>query len=427
MSPKLARPLGRPIGLCVALTVPALVLRLAGVHPAAALSLAAFGTAVVAASFLLAWGAEAARLDIAGPLAIAILAVIAVLPEYAVDLYFSYTAGHNPDYVQYAAANMTGSNRLLLGLGWPVVVIISLWVASRRSGRSVRELVLQSGYRTELGFLFIALLGFFVFYLWKASRAEASEPDLVGPAARIGDLPRRARRLLVTGLFVFAAAVIVASAEPFAESLISTGTQLGIDRFLLVQWVAPLASEAPEFIVAILFAVHGKGSDAIGTLISSKVSQWTLLVGSLPLAYLAGGGGTALVLDGRQVEEFLLTAGQTLLGVAALLTLRFPRWLAFTLLGLFAVQYAVPGQSGRYLLAAVYGAIALVALIRNRRNILPALAAPFRSLPGSSPALEPTVTFGPEIERIEQDDELSDRPVDASAAAAGYSPPRTRS
>ncbi|HEY7881081.1 MAG TPA: hypothetical protein VID31_09545, partial [Streptosporangiaceae bacterium] len=182
-----------------------------------------------------------------------------------------------------------------------------------------------------------------------------------------------------------------------------------------------------EFIVAILFAVHGKGSDAIGTLISSKVSQWTLLVGSLPLAYLAGGGGTALVLDGRQVEEFLLTAGQTLLGVAALLTLRFPRWLAFTLLGLFAVQYAVPGQSGRYLLAAVYGAIALVALIRNRRNILPALAAPFRSLPGSSPALEPTVAFGPEIERIAEGDELSDRPVDASAAAAGYSPPRTRS
>ena len=156
MSPKLARPIGQPIAACVALTAPALVLRLGGVHPPAAFGLLAFGAAVVAASFLLAWAAEAARLDIAGPLAIAILAVIAVLPEYAVDLYFSYTAGHNPDYVQYAAANMTGSNRLLLGLGWPVVVIISLWVASRRSGRSVRELVLQSSYRTELGFLFIA-------------------------------------------------------------------------------------------------------------------------------------------------------------------------------------------------------------------------------------------------------------------------------
>jgi cation:H+ antiporter len=329
-----------------------------------------------------------------------------------VDLYFSYTAGHNPDYVQYAAANMTGSNRLLLGLGWPVVVIISLWVASRRSGRSVRELVLQSGYRTELGFLFIAsivvfliplsgqislvlgfaLLGFFVFYLWKASRAEASEPDLVGAAARIGDLPARGRRLLVTGMFVFAAAVILASAEPFANSLIHTGTQLGISKFLLVQWVAPLASEAPEFIVAILFAVHGKGSDAIGTLISSKVNQWTLLVGSLPLAYLAGGGGTALPLDPRQVEEFLLTATQTLLGVAVLLTLRFPRWLAFTLLGLFAVQYAVPGQAGRYILVAIYAAIALVALVRNRRCIWPALVAPFRPQPSpAAPAVEPQV------------------------------------
>ncbi len=402
MSAKLARPLA----LCAVLTIPALFLRLSGVHPAAPLSLVTFGAAVVAASFLLAWAAEAARLDISGPLAIAILAVIAVLPEYAVDLYFSYTAGHNPDYAQYAAANMTGSNRLLLGLGWPVVVITALWVASRRSGRGVKELVLQSGYRTELGFLLIAsivgfviplsgeinlilgfaLLGFFVFYLWKASRAEASEPDLVGAAARIGDLPVRGRRLLVTGMFVFAATVIVASAEPFANSLITTGTQLGISKFLLVQWVAPLASEAPEFIVAILFAVHGKGSDAIGTLISSKVNQWTLLVGSLPLAYLAGGGGTALPLDPRQGEEFLLTATQTLLGVAVLLTLRFPRWLAFTLLGLFAVQYAVPGQAGRYILVAIYAAIALAALVRNRRFIWPALTAPFRNSPGPDSA-----------------------------------------
>jgi cation:H+ antiporter len=138
-----------------------------------------------------------------------------------------------------------------------------------------------------------------------------------------------------------------------------------------------------------LFALHGKGSDAIGTLISSKVNQWTMLVGSLPVAYLAGGGGTALPLDGRQVEEFLLTATQGLLGVAVLLTLRFPRWLAFTLLGLFAAQYAVPGQGARYLLCAIYGAVAVVALVRNRRYVVPALAAPFRRLPGVSPQPEP--------------------------------------
>ncbi|MCO1575668.1 sodium:proton exchanger [Crossiella sp. SN42] len=389
----------RPLALCVSLTLPALITRVAGAHlpPPAALLL--FGAAVVAASFLLAWAAEAAQADISGGLAIAILAVIAVLPEYVVDLYFAYTAGSDPTYVAYAAANMTGSNRLLLGLGWSVVVLIALVVAKRRSGRSVRELVLESGYRVELGFLAIAsvvaflipvsgqiplllgfaLLGFFGFYLWKVSRSEAQEPHLVGPAAVIGALPRRGRRTLVIGLFAFAAVVILASAEPFAHGLIATGRQLGVDEFLLVQWLAPLASESPEFIVAILFAVRGQGSAAIGTLISSKVNQWTLLVGSLPVAYLLGGGGAGgLQLDARQIEEFLLTATQTVLGVAALLALRFPRWAAWTLLGLFAVQFALPGQAARYVLCVIYLVLAIGALIRNRAHILPTLAAPFR-------------------------------------------------
>jgi len=125
--------------------------------------------------------------------------------------------------------------------------------------------------------------------------------------------------------------------------------------------------------------VHGRGTDAIGTLISSKINQWTLLVGSLPIAYLLGGGPTALVLDSRQIEEFLLTATQTLLGVAALLALRFPRWLAVTLLGLFALQFVFPGQQARYVLCAVYAVLATAALVRNRRHILSTLAAPFRS------------------------------------------------
>ncbi|MDX6240555.1 MAG: cation:H+ antiporter [Kribbellaceae bacterium] len=400
----------RPLAICVVLTVPALVLRVSGSSPDPVLGMVLFGMAVVAASFVLAWAAEAAQVDISGGLAIAILAVIAVLPEYAVDLYFAYTAGSDSSYVAYAAANMTGSNRLLLGLGWSSVVLVSLAIAKKRSGRSVRELTLTSRYRVELGFLAIAsvvaffipvtgqiplvlgfaLLGFFVFYLWKVSRGEVDEPELVGPAATIGALPKRARRTLVVTLFLFAAAVILACAEPFAHSLIGAGTQLGIDQFLLVQWLAPLASEAPEFIVAILFAIRGNGAAAIGTLISSKVNQWTLLVGSLPLAYLLGGGGTALHLDERQVEEFLLTATQTLLGVAALLALRFPRWLAWTLLSLFALQFALPGQTARYVLCAVYGVLALAALIHHRRHIAATLTAPFRKTPADE---DPAVTM----------------------------------
>jgi cation:H+ antiporter len=105
MSPTLAR----PVALCAILTIPALFLRLTGAHPAAAPRLLVFGAAIVAASFLLAWAAEAAWVDISGPLAIAILAVIAVLPEYVVDLYFAFTAGHgaSPGRTRRTASFMT--------------------------------------------------------------------------------------------------------------------------------------------------------------------------------------------------------------------------------------------------------------------------------------------------------------------------------
>jgi cation:H+ antiporter len=183
-------------------------------------------------------------------------------------------------------------------------------------------------------------------------------------------------------LFAVATVVILLCAEPFANSLIQAGTELGVDQFLLVQWLAPLSSEAPELIIAVLFAIRGKGTAAIAVLISSKVNQWTLLVGSLPLAYLAGGGSTALVLDGRQIEEMLLTAAQTMMGVAVLLALRFPRWAAWALLALFLVQFALTDTTGRLVLAGVYLVLATAALVWHRQTIIPTLLAPFR--PGSS-------------------------------------------
>src|ERR1700744_4835643 len=127
------RVLTRSVGITAAFIIPAVVVRVAGLHADPVVDLLIYGAAVVAASFLLAWGAEAAQIDVSGGLAIAVLALVAVLPEYAVDLYYAYVSGHNPDYTQYAAANMTGSNRLLMGLGWPVVLLVSILVA-RKTG-----------------------------------------------------------------------------------------------------------------------------------------------------------------------------------------------------------------------------------------------------------------------------------------------------
>lgn len=379
---------------------PAVVIRIAGLHLDPVAALLIYGAAVVAASFLLAWAAEAAQIDVSGGLAIAVLALVAVLPEYAVDLYYAYVSGHDPDYTQYAAANMTGSNRLLMGLGWPVVVLVSILVARRSgAGKSARSVAveLEPANRVELGFLLIAgvaafvmpatgqihmalglaLLAWFGFYLYKIGHGEVEEPDLVGTAAALGELPDRVRRVAVIGLFAASGAVILLCAKPFADNLVAAGTELGIDRFLLVQWLAPLASEAPEFIIAVIFASRGKGTAAIATLISSKVNQWTLLIGSLPVAHVLGGGGFSLALDSRQVEEVLLTATQTLMGVALILGLRFSRVAACALLVLFFVQFPLVSTRERLLLCGVYVAVAVVGLVINRRHLAVTFRAPF--------------------------------------------------
>lgn len=404
----------RRFAICLLIASPAVVLRITSIELAPVLELLAFGAAIVAAAFLLAWAAEAAQKDISGALAIALLALIAVLPEYAVDLYYAFRSGSDPDYLHFAAANMTGSNRLLLGFGWPLVVIIALLVARRIAKRTKSpvqtSLRLDSGSRMDIGFLVIlgviafaipllgsipiwfgvALVLIFVAYLWRAGQATGDdEEEFVGAAALIVATPKKARRITVVTMFVVSAAIILASAEPFAEALVDSGSALGIDSYFLVQWLAPLASEAPEFIIAAMFALRGMGGAAIGTLIASKVNQWSLLVGSLPIAHLAGGGGLGLPLDGRQVEEFTLTATQTILGVAIILALRFHWAPALGLAALFGLQFFVTDTSGRYILSAVQAILAIVFLILHRKDILPTLAAPFRRPQADPDEVEP--------------------------------------
>jgi cation:H+ antiporter len=85
------------------------------------------GTAIVGAAFLLSWAAEVFQLDVSQALALALLALIAVLPEYAVDAVFAWKAASNPEIAPYAIANMTGSNRLIVGFGWASVVVVAWW------------------------------------------------------------------------------------------------------------------------------------------------------------------------------------------------------------------------------------------------------------------------------------------------------------
>jgi cation:H+ antiporter len=367
-----------------------------------------FGLAVVGAAFLLSWAAELASLEISAGLAIAALALVAVLPEYAVDFVFAWRggntvqangtcveAGQNP--CSLALANMTGANRLLIGLGWALVVLLA-WFRLRQQGRHRGGVTLPRTSAVEVTYLALAtlysltlplkrtvtlvdlvvLVAIFVAYTLRISKAPSEVPNLVGPSAWLAMLPARRRRGLYLSFFVVAALVILLSAEHFADGLVQTGEQLGISSFFLVQWIAPLASEAPELLVAGLYAWHLNSTNGLTTLISSKVNQWTLLVGTLPLVFaIAAGTATGLPVGPGQREELLLTAAQSLFAVAILVNLEISTREALALSGLFLAQFAlallVPGSAELLTLSAAYLVLAAVLLLRARRLLGPLL------------------------------------------------------
>jgi cation:H+ antiporter len=416
-----------PLALAIVACLPGAYLGLAGLfhlaHPELTPPLQAltYGVAVIGAAFVLAWAAEAAQLDVSASLAIGVLALIAVLPEYAVGFVFAWKGGN--DFAQYGyacqapdaegtsncalvLANMTGANRLLIGIGWSMIVFIAYW-QWRRRGERHDGVTMERSKAVELAYLSLAcaycltlplkrsvtlidtviLVSIFIAYTLRISKAPQTHPDLIGPAAWIGDMSKRARRASVLGMFAFAGIVILLVAEHFAESLVETGTELGVSEFLLVQWLAPLASEAPELLVVALYAWRLKTSEALTAVVSSKINQWTLLVGTLPLVFaIASGSLHGLPVEPTQRQELLLTAAQTVFAVAILVNLSISLREALALFGLFWAQFILgaivpPSAKGTELLilSAVYIALGVWILARKHGDFRHLLRDGFRT------------------------------------------------
>ena len=361
------------IALALLATVPGVFIRLADLHPDPVLASVIFGIAIVGAAFMLAWAAEVVQLDIAAGLALALLALIAVLPEYAVNFVFTSKAGTEfvetgaaTQYGPLALANMTGGNQLLIGLGWPLVVLLGTWRVRRMKvqpglaeGTTSTEITLARSQSVDIAFLVLAslygltlgfkesltlidagiLVGIYVLYLVRLTGAPTGQPHLVGPSAYVGTLAKRKRRIINYSGFVLAAGVILLCAEPFAESIIHLGEAIGVSEFLLVKWIAPTASEAPELLVAALFAWRLSARTGLGALVSSKVNQWTLLVGTLPIVFaIFSRSWHGLPLDDVQRVELVVTAAQSVFAVAILASRSMSVKEALMMLGLFIAQ-----------------------------------------------------------------------------------------
>ena len=356
-----------------ACTLPGILMRLGGLHLPPMIGLLAFGTSVVAAAFMLAWAAEAAEVDVPPGIAVAGIALVAVLPEYVIEIYFAFTAK-----IEFVTASLTGSTRLLLSFAVGMPAIASL-VLSRRGGRRLEFVDLKPQRRLDMAVIAaaslyapfivlrghlgwtdaIVLIGLYVLYMRRNATGSPEPPHLVGVAAELGALPKQQRRRWVGGIMCYSAVTVLITAEPFANSVLGAGTMIGISPYLLVQWLVPLATESPELVIAFVLITHDRAAQGVAVLLSSAVSQWTLALGTLPLAYAAGAGSGPLPLLGREQIELLLTMGQGLLAVAVLVTLRLRRRDSILMLVLFAVQLALPSPAIRLAMTIGYVVLAV--------------------------------------------------------------------
>jgi cation:H+ antiporter len=224
----------------------------------------------------------------------------------------------------------------------------------------------------------VLLLALYVLYARRVQGTPDEDPAVVGVAAGLRSLPTSVRRCAVAGLICAAGAVVVVVANPFTESLIATGSALGIDPYLMIQSVVPVATEAPEIVVVGVLVMNRRPGQGLALFLAAAVSQWTLALGSLPIAYLAGGGGIALPLASREQLEVSLTTAVTLFVVAALATLRPERVDGFLVVVVFAAQLVWPTAFVRFLATFVLAVFALNLLLARHRDVRGLLRVAFR-------------------------------------------------
>ncbi|WP_438266762.1 sodium/calcium exchanger protein [Haloarchaeobius salinus] len=404
-------------------------------------TVAVSGLSVLGASFMLAWGAETAEKDVPRAFAIAVLAVLAVAPEYAVDALYAFGAGDGGATAQacadfttreienaadgtvaaachdanLAVANMTGANRILIGLGWSGIALFTVYRAGSSSDPSVNDgdgflgssVSLDRDLGLEIVFLLAAtlvaffvplnggigvadtlvLVGIYIAYIAIIIRGDVEEhEEQVGVPAYLQRLPFAYRTLSSITLFVYSGLMIYTAVHPFAHGLEEIGLSFGIPEFFMIQWIAPLASESPELIVVAYLVNKARSTAGFNALISSKLNQWTLLIGTLAVVYsLALGSVGTLPFDEKQTAEIWITAAQSLFAIAIITNFDISVRESLVLLALFASQVIIEfgaivtmtdsaaGEFSIFVLHAytvLYVAISIVLFFRRREALV---------------------------------------------------------
>ena len=315
---------------------------------------------ILASAFLVAWGAEAAQFLISQGLALAILAWLQTLPEFAVEAVIAWDAGREPERAHLAIANLTGAIRLLLGLGWPMIYFVFAVSARKRAAVGAQHAApllpvirLEREHAVEIVGLVppllyfivilfkqrftwvdaVVLLTLYVAYLGVLFRNAPHGADHVADAPAVSRWAYRQpgwrRPLAIAALFGGGGALLYVTAHPFLESMLAVAGFLGVSQFVLVQWVAPFLSEFPEKVSAFYWARRvTRAPMALMNMVSSNINQWTVLAAMIPLVYGYSslrhhGVWLDFQFDTPQRLEILLTLLQSGLAMMVLANMEF--------------------------------------------------------------------------------------------------------
>ena len=327
---------------------------------------------ILLSAFLVAWGAEAASFVVSQGLALALLAWLQTLPEFAVEAVIAWEAGKDPERAHLAIANLTGAIRLLLGLGWPMIYFVFAFSGRSTAQRRLPTIRLDREHSVEIVGLVPPLL-YFVVILLKQSISWVDALVLVAlyvayllvllkhpPQAQeqLSHAPAPARwamrftgwrrRAAIGAMFGGGGFLLYVTAHPFLESMLAVAALLGVSQFVLVQWVAPFLSEFPEKLSAFYWARRVTHAPmALMNMVSSNINQWTILAAMIPLVYgyshwTHTGTWAPFPFDDEQRLEILLTMLQTGLGAVLLANLQFDWRDATALFVLWLAQFLVP-------------------------------------------------------------------------------------
>ena len=317
--------------------------------------------AILISAMVIAWAAESAQFFIAQGFALAILAWLQTLPEFAVEAVLAWK-----QQVPLLLANLTGALRLLTGLGWPMIYATAAFFYKRRHGRPMRRIRLENEHCVEVvGLLaplaYMAYVYFkgslsvwdaawlvliYVAYLFVLSKMPPQEhegiEDLDFVPRKVVTSSPAVRNASIGGLFIIGGGIIYLTAEPFLGSLLAVSTLVGVPSFVFVQWVAPFVSEFPEKVSAFHWArTVDRAPMALMNMVSSNINQWTLLTAMLPLVYSMSVGSPAdITFDDTQKLELLMTLGQSLIGMMFLVNMELAWWEATALFALWGIQFA---------------------------------------------------------------------------------------